>query len=146
MGREDKGDIETETEAQEDKKFLRGGNYADYFAKKMAEMKAKGKLSSVATSWTATTNSSNSEDDSEDVQRIGFSGISTATESLDIEESITVDKETIKKKKSKKRKNDVEDNEIIEEQQNNIQEPNLENGKTKSRTGILRSKKRGRWR
>ena len=130
---EDKGDIETETEAQEDKKFLQGGNYADYFAKKMAEMKAKGKLSSVPTSWTATTNSSNSEDDSEDVQRIGFSGTSTATESQNIEESITVDKETIKKKKSKKRKKDVEDNEIIEEQQNNIQEPNLENGKTKKK-------------
>merc|ERR1712018_922498 len=70
---EDKG-VETETEVKEDKKFLQGGNYADYFAKKMAEMKAKGKLSSVPTSWTATTNSSNSEDDSEDVQRIGFSG------------------------------------------------------------------------
>merc|ERR1719410_794077 len=131
---EDKGDVETETEVKEDKKFLQGGNYADYFAKKMAEMKAKGKLSSVPTSWTATTTtSSNSEDDSEDVQRIGFSGTSTATESQNIEESITVDKETIKKKKSKKRKKDVEDNEIIEEQQNNIQEPNLENGKTKKK-------------
>merc|ERR1719410_729417 len=42
---EDKGDIETETE--EEKKFVQGGSYADYFAKKMAEMKSKGKLSSV---------------------------------------------------------------------------------------------------
>merc|ERR1711878_58783 len=86
---EDKGVVETETEMKEDKKFLQGGNYADYFAKKMAEMKAKGKLSSVPTSWTATTTaSSNSEDDSEDVQRIGFSGTSISTESQNTEESI----------------------------------------------------------
>merc|ERR1712079_97133 len=102
---EDKGDVDSDAEVKEDKKFVQGGNYADYFAKKMAEMKAKGKLSSVPTSWTATTTntSSNSEDD-EDVQRIGFSGTSTATESQITEESITVDKETNKKKKSKKRK------------------------------------------
>ena len=56
---EDKGDVDSDAEVKEDKKFVQGGNYADYFARKMAEMKAKGKLSSVPTSWTATTTSSN---------------------------------------------------------------------------------------
>merc|ERR1712029_1199563 len=66
----DNKDIVTE---EDDKKFVQGGSYADYFAKKMAEMKSKGKLSSVPAVWTTTTTSSSSKvDDDEDVQRIGF--------------------------------------------------------------------------
>merc|ERR1712130_785324 len=80
-------DTKDEEEEKEDKRFVSGGNYADYFAKKMAELKAKGKFSSVPTSsWTSTPSSTC---DSEDIQRIGFSGTEEAEKSSE------------KKKKSK---------------------------------------------
>merc|ERR1711997_158492 len=43
-----------ESSGEDDSKFVQGGNYTDYFAKKMAELKARGKLGSVPASWTQT--------------------------------------------------------------------------------------------
>merc|ERR1719516_325433 len=48
---------------EEDKKFVQGGSYADYFAKDEEEDKSKGKLSSVPAVWTSTTTSSSSKKD-----------------------------------------------------------------------------------
>merc|ERR1712113_752666 len=89
-----------------------GGSYADYFAKKMAELKAKGKLSSVPTSSWTSTPSPSSTCDSEDVRRIGFSGTEEAEKSS--------------KKKKKSKKSELETVEITETNvditENNIEE------------------------
>jgi len=115
----DNKDIVTE---EDDKKFVQGGSYADYFAKKMAEMKSKGKLSSVPSHWTMTSASQRSEEP-DDVQRIGF-----ASNSIDEDEkeSEASHEEPIKKKKkSKKSKESKEDEEqnvapeqIVQSQEN----------------------------
>jgi len=103
-------DTKDEEEEKEDKRFVSGGSYADYFAKKMAELKAKGKFSSVPTSsWTSTPSSTC---DREDVQRIGFSG--------------TEETEKTSKKKKKSKKSEFESVENTEKNvditENNIEE------------------------
>merc|ERR1712083_324324 len=99
MGKPD-DDTNDEEEEKEDKRFVSGGSYADYFAKKMAELKAKGKFSSVPTSSWTSTPSPSSTCDSEDVQRIGFSGTEEAEKSS--------------KKKKKSKKSELETVEITE--------------------------------
>merc|ERR1712130_602226 len=102
-------DDKQDEEEKEDKRFVSGGSYADYFAKKMAELKAKGKFSSVPTSsWTSIASSTC---DSEDVQRIGFSGTEEA------------EKSSKKKKKSKKSElESVETTENVDITENNVVE------------------------
>merc|ERR1712083_712243 len=107
MGKPD-DDTNDEEEEKEDKRFVSGGSYADYFAKKMAELKAKGKFSSVPTSSWTSTPSPSSTCDSEDVQRIGFSGTEEAEKNVDIKENIIDEvedsSEVVKKKKKKSKK------------------------------------------
>jgi len=132
----DNKDIVTE---EDDKKFVQGGSYADYFAKKMAEMKSKGKLSSVPSHWTMTSASQRSEEP-DDVQRIGF-----ASNSIDEDEkeSEASHEEPIKKKKkSKKSKESKEDEEqnVAPEQIVQSQE-NLESEDRKKKKKSKKSKK-----
>jgi len=124
---------------EDDKKFVQGGSYADYFAKKMAEMKSKGKLSSVPSHWTMTSASQRSEEP-DDVQRIGF-----ASNSIDEDEkeSEASHEEPIKKKKkSKKSKESKEDEEqnVAPEQIVQSQE-NLESEDRKKKKKSKKSKK-----
>merc|ERR1711862_167746 len=122
----DNKDIVTE---EDDKKFVQGGSYADYFAKKMAEMKSKGKLSSVPAVWTTATTSSSKNDDDADVQRIGFACDSSEA---DKKESVDSQEEPIKKKKkSKKSKRDEEQNVAHEETPESSQVPESEDRKKK---------------
>merc|ERR1712012_929208 len=119
---------------EDDKKFVQGGSYADYFAKKMAEMKSKGKLSSVPSHWTMTSSSQRSEEP-DDAQRIGF-----ASNSIDEDkkESEASHEEPIKKKKKSKKSN---------EEQNVAPEPtvqspeNLESEDRKKKKKSKKSKK-----
>merc|ERR1712025_1145571 len=106
---------------EDDKKFVQGGSYADYFAKKMAEMKSKGKLSSVPSHWTMTSASQRSEEP-DDVQRIGFA--SNSIDEDEKESEASRDEPIRKKKKSMKSKEDEEQN-IAPEQTVQSQE-NLE--------------------
>merc|ERR1712227_1099799 len=94
-------DDDSAKDEEDDKKFVQGGSYADYFAKKMAEMKSKGKLSSVPAVWTTTTTTTSKVDDT-DVQRIGFSCDSSEADRKETEDS--QDEPSKKKKKSKKSK------------------------------------------
>merc|ERR1712111_341485 len=113
-------DNKQDEEEKEDKRFVSGGSYADYFAKKMAELKAKGKFSSVPTSsWTSTQSASCDND----VQRIGFSG----TEETDLPIK--------KKKKSKKSEAEtVETTEnIVEEDEDNSEVVKKKKKKSKKR-------------
>jgi len=119
-------DNKQDEEEKEDKRFVSGGSYADYFAKKMAELKAKGKFSSVPTSsWTSTQSASCDNDDDNDVQRIGFSGTEetdqpikkkkkskkSEAETVETTENIVEEdedsSEVVKKKKKKSKKRDA---------------------------------------
>merc|ERR1712110_728618 len=92
-----------------------GGSYANYFAKKMAALKAKGKFSSVDTDWVSSKPSEVKDED--EVQRIGFSGTDTAAAPDQADNSADNDEEPVKKKKkskkSKKENRDEEDNVIV---------------------------------
>jgi len=106
---------EAEGEQEDDKKFVQGGSYADYFAKKMAALKAKGKFSSVDTDWVSSTPSA-VKDDEDEVQRIGFSGTdSAAPDQADAcpDNDEEPAKKKKKSKKSKKENKDEEDNVIL---------------------------------
>jgi len=125
-------DEDSAKEEEDDKKFVQGGSYADYFAKKMAEMKSKGKLSSVPAVWTTTTSSSSKVDDDEDVQRIGFACDSSEA---DKKESVDSQEEpSKKKKKSKKGKKDEEQNVAAEETPESSQAPESEDRKKKKKS------------
>merc|ERR1711971_1328776 len=98
-------------EEEEDKKFIQGGSYADYFAKKMAALKAKGKFSSVDTDWVSPPSAV--KDDECEVQRIGFSGTdSAAPDQADNSPDINDEEPMKTKKKSKKSKE--EEPEVVE--------------------------------
>jgi len=129
----DNKDIVTE---EDDKKFVQGGSYADYFAKKMAEMKSKGKLSSVPSHWTMTSASQRSEEP-DDVQRIGF-----ASNSIDEDEkeSEASHEEPIKKKKKSKKSKEDEEQNVAPEQIVQSQE-NLESEDRKKKKKSKKSKK-----
>jgi len=129
----DNKDIVTE---EDDKKFVQGGSYADYFAKKMAEMKSKGKLSSVPSHWTMTSASQRSEEP-DDVQRIGF-----ASNSIDEDEkeSEASREEPIKKKKKSKKSKEDEEQNVAPEQIVQSQE-NLESEDRKKKKKSKKSKK-----
>jgi len=129
----DNKDIVTE---EDDKKFVQGGSYADYFAKKMAEMKSKGKLSSVPSHWTMTSASQRSEEP-DDVQRIGF-----ASNSIDEDEkeSEASREEPIKKKKKSKKSKEDEEQNVAPEQTVQSQE-NLESEDRKKKKKSKKSKK-----
>merc|ERR1711972_883033 len=117
-------DDKQDEEGKEDKRFVSGGSYADYFAKKMAELKAKGKFSSVPTSsWTSTQSASCDNDDDNDVQRIGFSGTEETDQPIK------------KKKKSKKSEAEtVETTEnIVEEDEDNSEVVKKKKKKSKKR-------------
>jgi len=121
---------------EDDKKFVQGGSYADYFAKKMAEMKSKGKLSSVPSHWTMTSASQRSEEP-DDVQRIGF-----ASNSIDEDEkeSEASREEPIKKKKKSKKSKEDEEQNVAPEQIVQSQE-NLESEDRKKKKKSKKSKK-----
>jgi len=121
---------------EDDKKFVQGGSYADYFAKKMAEMKSKGKLSSVPSHWTMTSASQRSEEP-DDVQRIGF-----ASNSIDEDEkeSEASHEEPIKKKKKSKKSKEDEEQNVAPEQTVQSQE-NLESEDRKKKKKSKKSKK-----
>merc|ERR1712110_1302075 len=89
-------------EEEEDKRFVQGGSYADYFAKKMAALKAKGKFSSVDTEWVSS-KPSEVKDDEDEVQRIGFSGTDTAAAPDQADNAVDNDGEPVKKKKKSKK-------------------------------------------
>lgn len=129
----DNKDIVTE---EDDKKFVQGGSYADYFAKKMAEMKSKGKLSSVPSHWTMTSASQRSEEP-DDVQRIGF-----ASNSIDEDEkeSEASHEEPIKKKKKSKKSKEDEEQNVAPEPTVQSQE-NLESEDRKKKKKSKKSKK-----
>merc|ERR1719270_2227220 len=129
----DNKDIVTE---EDDKKFVQGGSYADYFAKKMAEMKSKGKLSSVPSHWTMTSASQRS-DEPDDVQRIGFA--SNSIDEDEKESEASREEPIKKKKKSKKRKEDEEQN-VAPEPTVQSQE-NLESEYRKKKKKSKKSKK-----
>jgi len=114
-------DNKQDEEEKEDKRFVSGGSYADYFAKKMAELKAKGKFSSVPTSsWTSTQSASCDNDDDNDVQRIGFSGTEETDQPIK------------KKKKSKKSEAETTEN-IVEEDEDNSEVVKKKKKKSKKR-------------
>jgi len=121
---------------EDDKKFVQGGSYADYFAKKMAEMKSKGKLSSVPSHWTMTSASQRSEEP-DDVQRIGF-----ASNSIDEDkkESEASREEPIKKKKKSKKSKEDEEQNVAPEPTVQSQE-NLESEDRKKKKKSKKSKK-----
>merc|ERR1711862_35162 len=129
----DNKDIVTE---EDDKKFVQGGSYADYFAKKMAEMKSRGKLSSVPSHWTMTSSSQRSEEP-DDVQRIGF-----ASNSIDEDEkeSEASREEPIKKKKKSKKSKEDEEQNVAPEQTVQSQE-NLESEDRKKKKKSKKSQK-----
>merc|ERR1712154_543072 len=106
---------ESAGEEEDDKRFVQGGSYADYFAKKMAALKAKGKFTPVDTDWVSTPVAP--KDDEDEVQRIGFSGTdSAAPDQPDNSPDIDDEEPVKKKKKSKKGKRenrDEEDNVIV---------------------------------
>merc|ERR1711983_109357 len=88
---------------EDDKRFVQGGSYADYFAKKMAALKAKGKFTSVDTDGVSTPAAP--KDDEDEVQRIGFSGTDSAfPDQPDNSPDIDNEEPVKKKKKSKKSK------------------------------------------
>merc|ERR1712111_281909 len=122
--------------AEDDKKFVQGGSYADYFAKKMAEMKSKGKLSSVPSHWTMTAASQRSEEP-DDIQRIGF-----ASNSIDEDkkESEASREEPIKKKKKSKKSKEDEEQNVAPEPTVQSQE-NLESEDRKRKKKSKKSKK-----
>merc|ERR1711915_1136106 len=90
-------------ETQDDEKFVQRGSYADYFAQKMAALKAQGKFKDVP-AWTDASNNSS---------RVGLGALvdksSVKEENENLEPSC--DRNSKKKKKSKKSK----DSEIPEE-------------------------------
>ena len=75
------------------------GNYTDYFAKKMAELKARGKLGSVPASWTAA--ETGQEPAGRQHSRPGF-GASTSVKKSEESEQCEEEEPARKKKKSKK--------------------------------------------
>jgi len=100
---------------EDEQKFVQGGNYTDYFAKKMADLKARGKLTSVPSCWTQTTQESPKDEVGDDqVVRAGF-GTSKSIQPED--ESNEAQEPTKKKKKSKKSKKDEHKSECTEEKE-----------------------------
>merc|ERR1711879_464340 len=86
-----------------------GGSYADYFAKKMGALKAKGKFSSISTNWTSA--QSTVEEEEEGVQRIGFSGAQFVAPEQVEQTPDKYSEHPKKKKKSKKNKKEIRDEE-----------------------------------
>lgn len=94
---------------EDEKKFIQGGSYADYFAKKLAALKAKGKFSSIPTNWTSAP--STVEEEEEGVQRIGFSGAQFVAPEQVEQTPDKYSEHPKKKKKSKKNKKEIRDEE-----------------------------------
>jgi len=136
-------DKEAAGEEEEDKKFIQGGSYADYFAKKMAALKAKGKFSSVDTDWVSPPSAV--KDDECEVQRIGFSGTDSAApdqadNSPDINDEEPM-KTKKKSKKSKKENRDEEDNVIVTPPESSEDaEVTIEKGEKKKKKKSKKSK------
>jgi len=101
---------EDETAEEKDKKFVQRGSYTDYFAAKMAALKAQGKFTDIP-SWTeAKPNPRN--------LGLGADKVDTKVSEVKVTEPINEQAAVEKKKKSKKKKKEREDaqDEIVAEE------------------------------
>jgi len=111
------GSKHQETSLEENKNFVQSGNYTDYFAKKMAELKARGKFTEVPT-WTESKSCSKSLGLGAGKTVITDETIIDDIESTNPEEANLEHADLKKKKKMKKREREREEIEVEIEDKN----------------------------
>jgi len=102
-----------ETSLEENKNFVQSGNYTDYFAKKMAELKAKGKFTDVP-AWTESKSCTETLGFGSDKPIITDDNIIGEIECKHTDETNAEQADSKKKKKSKKNKRKREDTDEFE--------------------------------